>query len=504
MPSGGTSTSTTCTPTGWSSPTRTRASSTSTQRACADPRDVGRRADRHRHPRRRFPLQDNDGRSWWTCTDPWGGLAIRTGHRERLLIVPSRGEVLVTARYVRPGRSQPVSSVIVAIRDAEARRRAEANSAALISTVAHELRSPLTSVKGFSSTLLRRWDRFTDDQKRLMLQTIEADADRVTRLITELLDISRIDAGRLQVRKQPVDVPGVIDRHIERFVASGHERERFHLDDPGADLPETWADPDRLDQILANLIENAVRHGEGTVSLEVMATRSPAPTRPSSVTVGDEGEGISPEHYPLVFTRFWHGSRRGGTGLGLYVVRGLVEAHGGQIRWTAPPVAAPCSGSPCRQASRPTTPDRLRCARPPRLPPATCSRRAPRQDHAARADRPLRSESDVWTQHAVRPRRGEHPGTRSAGAGRRRTRSPPSPPPRRWRSSRPPGSPTRATAARWRWPTARSARCRRPPRPRPASASAPPAAGWPRRWPRGRPSSRPSATPSCSCRSRST
>jgi PAS domain S-box-containing protein len=277
-----------------------------------------------------FPLQDNEGRSWWTCTDPWGGLAIRTGHRERLLIIPGRGEVLVTARYVRPGRSQPVSSVIVAIRDAEARRRAEANSAALISTVAHELRSPLTSVKGFSSTLLRRWGRFTDDQKRLMLQTIEADADRVTRLITELLDISRIDAGRLQVRKQPVDVPGVIDRHIERFVASGHERERFHLTTPAADLPETWADPDRLDQILANLMENAVRHGEGMVSLEVMATGA-GPDQALAVTVADEGEGISPDHYPLVFTRFWHGSRRGGTGLGLYVVRGLVEAHGGQI-----------------------------------------------------------------------------------------------------------------------------------------------------------------------------
>jgi len=277
-----------------------------------------------------IPLQDNDGHSWWACTDPWKGLAIRSGHREKLLIIPGRQEVLVTAKYVRPGRSLPVSQVVVALRDAEARRRAEANNSALISTVAHELRSPLTSVKGFSSTLLRRWDRFTDDQKRLMLQTIEADADRVTRLITELLDISRIDAGRLQVRKQPVDVVGAINRHIERFVASGYDRERFCLVTAEPPLPEVWADPDRLDQILANLMENAVRHGEGTVTLDVVVTGRDS-DESIAVTVSDEGEGISPEHYPMIFTRFWHGSRRGGTGLGLYVVRGLVVAHGGQI-----------------------------------------------------------------------------------------------------------------------------------------------------------------------------
>src|SRR5664280_2985503 len=120
--------------------------------------------------RKAIPMQEYDGRSCWDVTDPWNGLAIRSGHREKLLIIPGLHEVLVTAKYLRPGRGMPVSQVVVAIRDAEARRRAEANSSALISTVAHELRSPLTSVKGFSSTLLRRrWDRFTDDQKRLML-----------------------------------------------------------------------------------------------------------------------------------------------------------------------------------------------------------------------------------------------------------------------------------------------------------------------------------------------
>ena len=280
--------------------------------------------------RKAIPLQENDGRSWWDLTDPWQGLAIRSGHREKLLVIPGRTEILVTAKYVRPGRGMPVSQVVVALRDAEARRRAEANNSALISTVAHELRSPLTSVKGFSSTLLRRWDRFTDDQKRLMLQTIEADADRVTRLITELLDISRIDAGRLQVRKQPVDVPAAINRHIERFVASGHDRAKFVMDGAEGTLPEVWADPDRLDQILANLMENAVRHGAGTVSLSVRPAGLD-PEEAIAVTISDAGEGISPEHYPMIFTRFWHGASRGGTGLGLYVVRGLIQAHGGTI-----------------------------------------------------------------------------------------------------------------------------------------------------------------------------
>jgi PAS domain S-box-containing protein len=281
-------------------------------------------------------LQDSDGSSWWECTNPWGGLRTRTGHREKLLMLGNGREVLVTASYLRPGRNQPVNRVVLVLRDTEHRRRTEANHAALISTVAHELRSPLTSVKGFSSTLLRRWERFSDEQKRLMIETIEADADRVTRLISELLDVSRIDAGRLQIRPQPLDVAAIYERHVERAVATGHEREQFVVDVPD-DTPEIWADPDRLDQILANLIENAVRHGEGTVTLGA----TPAHDGDAAgrlrldgcvdLVVSDNGKGIEPAHRELVFSRFWHGSGRGSTGLGLYVVKGLVEAHGGRI-----------------------------------------------------------------------------------------------------------------------------------------------------------------------------
>ncbi|MEU5433299.1 ATP-binding protein [Streptomyces sp. NPDC020719] len=282
---------------------------------------------------RALPLEDLKGRRWWQLTDPYGGLAIRFGQPERNLLLPGGREVLVSARYVREHPTGPVRRVVVSLRSTEARRRTERSHAELIATVAHELRSPLTSVKGFTATLLAKWERFTDDQKRLMLETVDADANRVTRLIAELLDISRIDSGRLEVRRQPVDVAAAVGRHIQAHVASGQAPDRFlvRIQRP---LPDLWADPDKIDQVLGNLLENAVRHGEGTVTIEV----APAPVRieehdekGTAVTVSDEGPGIPEESMGRVFTRFWRGSKRGGTGLGLYIVKGIVEAHGGTI-----------------------------------------------------------------------------------------------------------------------------------------------------------------------------
>lgn len=273
-----------------------------------------------------FPLQDTSGTAWWACTDPFGGLSSRTGSPERLLLLGADREVFLTARYVRDGRGEPVRKVVLVLREASARRREEQRNSALISTVAHELRSPLTSVKGFTSTLLRRWARFSDDEKRLMLQTIEADTDRVTRLIAELLDVSRLDSGRLEIRRQPLDLAHAVNAHIDRLEASGHDRSGFTVD--ARPLPEIWADPDRIEQVIANLLENAVRHGGGMVTVTLRPTDDDSA---AVVTVEDEGDGIPEESYPMVFTRFWHGGRRSGTGLGLYVVRGIVEAHGGQI-----------------------------------------------------------------------------------------------------------------------------------------------------------------------------
>ncbi|MBA2769257.1 MAG: PAS domain-containing protein [Sporichthyaceae bacterium] len=272
-----------------------------------------------------LPLEGLDGRLWWPCARPYDGLSTVTGHPERNLLLPGGHEVLVTARYVRAEPRGVVQRVVVGLRDTRHRAREELSRAELVSTVAHELRSPLTSVKGFTATLLAKWDRFNDDQKRLMLETVNADADRVTRLITELLDIARIDSGRLAVRRQIVDLPRVVARHVAAMVAAGETEHRFDVQLHDG-IPEMWVDADKLDQVLGNLLENAVRHGSGKVTIVAEPEGDGA-----AVTVMDEGEGIPDEQRDRVFTRFWRSGRRGGTGLGLYIVRGLVEAHGGHI-----------------------------------------------------------------------------------------------------------------------------------------------------------------------------
>ncbi|WSQ55532.1 PAS domain-containing sensor histidine kinase [Streptomyces sp. NBC_01218] len=277
-----------------------------------------------------LPLEDLKGRRWWALTDPYGGLSTRVGQPERNLLLPGGREVLVSARYVREYPTGPVLRVVVSLRSTEARRRTERGHSDLIATVAHELRSPLTSVKGFTATLLAKWERFSDDQKRLMLETVDADAGRITRLIAELLDISRIDSGRLELRRQPVDIAAAVARHVQALVASGQAPDRF-LVRAVHPLPDCWADPDKVDQVLGNLLENAVRHGEGTVTIDIAPAPADNDETGTAVTVSDEGPGIPEESMARVFTRFWRGSKRGGTGLGLYIVKGIVAAHGGTI-----------------------------------------------------------------------------------------------------------------------------------------------------------------------------
>ncbi|MFC5186496.1 sensor histidine kinase [Actinomadura harenae] len=276
-----------------------------------------------------LPLHDAEGRDWWKCSAPYDGLSTRTRHPEQTLFLPDGTELLVSAAYRRDAGGH-VERFTVTLRDALRRARRERDRADLVSTVAHELRSPLTSVKGFTATLLSKWHRFNDDQKLVMLETVNADADRVTRLITELLDVSRIEAGRLEMRRQVVDLAEEVRKIIAGRVAAGDPADRFRFEARG-ELPDLWLDPDKMDQVIGNLVENAVRHGAGTVTIVV---EPDGHGKGAAVSVRDEGEGIPPEAAQRVFRQFWRGpasGRRGGTGLGLYIVKGLVEAHGGAI-----------------------------------------------------------------------------------------------------------------------------------------------------------------------------
>ena len=275
-----------------------------------------------------LPLVDPQGRDWWACTRPFTGLDTRVRQPERLLTMVRPGladrALLVTASYLRTP-DHTLRALIVCLRDTSARTRQERSGAELVSVVAHELRSPLTSVKGFTHTLLTKWDRFTDEQRRHMLATVNSDADRVTRLITELLDVSRIETGRLELRKQVVDVGTVVRRDVAARVANGEAEDRFEVR-VGDGIGEIWADPDKLAQVVGNLVENALRHGDGTVTVSVMPQGDGV-----RLDVTDEGEGIAPEAVPRIFTKFWRGNRRGGTGLGLYIAKGIVDAHDGTI-----------------------------------------------------------------------------------------------------------------------------------------------------------------------------
>ena len=275
-------------------------------------------------------LRDQDGNAWVASNRPYEGLTTRTAVPEQSWLLRDGTEVLVAAKIHRPALHQPVSEVAITIRSGRGRARLDRERSDLVATVAHELRSPLTGVKGFVQALLNRWDRLNDEQKKLMLATVSADSDRLSRLIAELLDVARIDTGRLQLHPRPSDA-GLLTRRIVDSVSAGTARP---IDLVVADqLPDIHADPDKFTQVVTNLVENAVRHGEGTVrvSVEPLGPGDLGDQPGVRVTVDDEGEGIPAEMRRRVFTKFWKGGARGGSGLGLYIVNGLTKAHGGTV-----------------------------------------------------------------------------------------------------------------------------------------------------------------------------
>jgi PAS domain S-box-containing protein len=239
---------------------------------------------------------------------------------------------LITGSYERDETGRLVGLVLV-LREAGRRAHQAASGIEIVSTVSHELRSPLTSVKGYTSLLLNRWDRLKDDQKRMMLEQVNHDADRVTRLITELLDISRLETGRLVLRRQLVSLPALTTTVVDklRMEYPDLEAETTYA----ADFPRVFADPDKVEQVLTNLVENACKYASPT-GMSIVGVFDEAEV---CVTVTDSGEGIPEDDLPKVFTKFFRRDmgKPTGSGLGLWISRGLVEAHGGQLSASSKP-----------------------------------------------------------------------------------------------------------------------------------------------------------------------
>ena len=214
---------------------------------------------------------------------------------------------------------------------AKALRELNALRTELLANVSHELRTPLAAIKGFASTLLQPDVAFDDETLRDFLQTIDKEADRLNHLIEELLVMSRLDTGALEVRRELHGLSEVVDSVKDRLYALT-SRHRLRILLPRT-LPPVAIDDNRIGQVLTNLVDNAVKYSaEGT---QIMLEAQPD-GKGIIVSVTDEGVGIPPELHEKIFERFYQVEdpvlgHREGTGLGLCICRGIVEAHGGRI-----------------------------------------------------------------------------------------------------------------------------------------------------------------------------
>ena len=234
---------------------------------------------------------------------------------------------------VKSEDQQPMG-VVAIFNDITEIRGVDRMKTAFVSTVSHELRTPLTSIKGFISTLLDDKEGYYDlTTQREFYTIIDTECDRLTRLISDLLNVSRIEAGRaLDLNPKPVTLPPLVEKVIS--VQRSYTNKHNLLIDLADDLPIIIADEDKIDQILTNLTNNAIKYSPKGGDVTIIGRKNGDEGVEFHVT--DQGMGIPKEHLPKVFERFHRVDNRdtrevGGTGIGLYLVKHLVEAHGGKI-----------------------------------------------------------------------------------------------------------------------------------------------------------------------------
>ncbi|MEW6303263.1 MAG: ATP-binding protein [Verrucomicrobiota bacterium] len=236
----------------------------------------------------------------------------------------------------REGKHQ---GILLVFHDLTRLRQLENTRKEFVANVSHELRTPLSLIKGYVETLI---DGAKDDPAVAMrfLQTIEKHADRLTYLIEDLLTISRLESGQIVLNMQAVALRPLVDRVVIDFESRTAEKKVAILNQVPTELT-VRADADRLQQVLFNLVDNAMKYGKNEGRIEISA-KNAGEDKAVEMCVADDGPGIPPEATERVFERFYRVDRarsreQGGTGLGLAIVKHIVQSHGGEVWVTSDP-----------------------------------------------------------------------------------------------------------------------------------------------------------------------
>jgi PAS domain S-box-containing protein len=258
------------------------------------------------------------------------------GSRGDRLVRIMRGRAEVWLSVTEAVMRDPLGAVagrIFAFRDISGDRLVEQVKSDFVSTVSHELRTPLTSIYGFAETLLRQDVMFGEEERETFLRYIASESQRLTSIVDTLLNVARLDTGDLQVNLAETDVRDVVGQVLDTVSAAEVNGHRFVVELPDEPLAAR-ADPEKLRQVCSILVDNAVRYSPDGGTVTVGAARRQDTVE---VSVADEGVGIPQADQEEIFRKFYRGSdaelRAGadGTGLGLFIARGLVTAMGGRI-----------------------------------------------------------------------------------------------------------------------------------------------------------------------------
>ena len=248
---------------------------------------------------------------------------------EIVLKVPDGHSVttLVNATTVH-GEDGGVESVVVTLQDMAPIKELERMRAEFLGMVSHELRAPLTSIKGSTTMVLSALPNPSETVQ--IIRIIDEQADHMRGLINDLLDAGHIETGTLSVSPEPSQVVNLVDQARNRFLSGGGGNDV--LIDLPLDLPWVMADRQRIVQVINNLLSNAARYSSESGPIRIGAVREGVEV---AISIQDEGRGVPPDLLPHLFRKYVRvGDERGirGTGLGLAICKGLVEAHGGRIR----------------------------------------------------------------------------------------------------------------------------------------------------------------------------